>query len=183
MALDRGGSCVGNRDPLRHLRAGAAPARSNHGGGVADQRALHRAARRVHLRPPGRVRLVTAAQRRQPPEPRWRGPFISATHCGAACTLGDIIGESAVFAGSWAIAGAALWPEYIVDFTLAWVLGILFQYFAIKPTSGLAPSGRSSRLRRGLHARRACIQVPEGHQLRLAARGPQHSTRRCGRSS
>jgi hypothetical protein len=87
----------------------------------------------------GRLRLVTAAQRRRPREPRWRGPFISATHCGAGCTLGDIIGESAVFAGSWAIAGAALLPEFIVDFTLAWVLGILFQYFAIKPMSGLAP--------------------------------------------
>jgi Domain of unknown function (DUF4396) len=87
----------------------------------------------------GRLRLVAASQRGQPREPRWRGAFISATHCGAGCMLGDIIGESTVFAGSWAIAGAALWPEYIVDFTLAWVLGILFQYFAIKPMSGLAP--------------------------------------------
>lgn len=34
---------------------------------------------------------------------------------------------------------AQRWPEYIVDLTLAWVLGILFQFFAIKPMSGLAP--------------------------------------------
>jgi hypothetical protein len=109
----------------------------------------------------GRVRLVIAAQRRRLQSPGGADP--SSRRCGAACTLGDIIGESAVFAGSWAIAGAALWSEYIVDFALAWVLGILFQYFAIKRMSGLAPSGRSSRLRRGLHDRRACIRVPEGH--------------------
>jgi len=69
--------------------------------------------------------------------PRQQGIAVSATHCGAGCTLGDIIGEWAVFAGSLTIAGAALWPEYIIDFVLAFVFGILFQYFAIKPMSGL----------------------------------------------
>ena len=62
---------------------------------------------------------------------------VSATHCGAGCTLGDIIGEWVVFAGSLTIAGVALWPAYILDFALAYLLGIVFQYFAIKPTSDL----------------------------------------------
>src|SRR3954469_14966661 len=46
----------------------------------------------------GRPRLVAASQRGQPRKPGWREVFISATHCGAGCTLGDIIAESTVFA-------------------------------------------------------------------------------------
>src|SRR5262249_4805368 len=56
---------------------------------------------------------------------------ISDTHCGAGCALGDLIGEGLLFALGATIAGVALWPEYIVDFALAFVFGIAFQYFAI----------------------------------------------------
>ena len=31
-----------------------------------------------------------------------------------------------------------LWPEYVVDFVFAYVLGILFRYFAIKPMTDLS---------------------------------------------
>jgi uncharacterized protein DUF4396 len=85
----------------------------------------------------GRPRLVTAGSPREPAEPKWHGTFTSATHCGAGCIVGDIIGEWAVFVSSATIAGAALWPEYVIDFTLAWVFGIAFQYLAIRPMSGL----------------------------------------------
>ena len=69
-------------------------------------------------------------------EPRAGYPFsvsvgISDTHCGAGCALGDAIGEWALFAFGATIAGAALWPEYIADFLLAFVFGIAFQYLAI----------------------------------------------------
>jgi hypothetical protein len=53
--------------------------------------------------------------------------FISETHRGAGGTLGDIIVESAVFAGWWAIPSHSAGR---LDLTLAWVLRILFQYFA-----------------------------------------------------
>jgi hypothetical protein len=71
--------------------------------------------------------------------PEWKGVAVSATHCGAGCTLGDILGEWVVFAGSLTIAGAALWPAYMLDFALAYLLGIVFQYLAIKPMSDLTP--------------------------------------------
>jgi hypothetical protein len=58
--------------------------------------------------------------------PEWQGVAVSATHCGAGCALGDVIGEGVVFATSLTIAGAALWPEYILDFAIAYALGILF---------------------------------------------------------
>ena len=57
--------------------------------------------------------------------------FVSATHCGAGCMLGDIVGEWVVFLGGLSIAGAFLWSYYIVDYALAWILGILFQNASI----------------------------------------------------
>ena len=62
---------------------------------------------------------------------------VSVSHCGAGCTLGDIIGEWLVFAVSWKLVGLALPGEYIADFALAFALGIAFQYFAIAPMRGL----------------------------------------------
>ncbi|HWF53579.1 MAG TPA: DUF4396 domain-containing protein [Solirubrobacteraceae bacterium] len=58
---------------------------------------------------------------------------ISDTHCGAGCALGDVISEWVLFAVGATIAGVALWPEYILDFVLAFVFGIAFQYFTIAP--------------------------------------------------
>jgi Domain of unknown function (DUF4396) len=85
----------------------------------------------------GRPKRIPGAHAYMEDNPlRW-GAFISGTHCGAGCALGDIIGESAIYAGGVTIAGMALWPEYIVDFILAYVFGILFQYLAIKPMSQL----------------------------------------------
>lgn len=52
--------------------------------------------------------------------------------------MGDVIGEWVVFAMSLTVAGAALWPEYILDFAIAYALGLLFQYFAIKPMGDLS---------------------------------------------
>jgi len=66
-------------------------------------------------------------------QPFWQYVFKGVTHCGGGCTLGDIIGEWLVFWLGWTIAGIALWPELMIDFALAFALGIVFQYFAIAP--------------------------------------------------
>ncbi|HEX6509036.1 MAG TPA: DUF4396 domain-containing protein [Chloroflexota bacterium] len=87
----------------------------------------------------GRPKRVPGARPHVEENPlRW-GAFISGTHCGAGCAIGDVIGEWAIFAGGVTIVGMSLWPEYIVDFILAYVFGILFQYFAIKQTTLLTP--------------------------------------------
>lgn len=67
------------------------------------------------------------------------GVAVTATHCGAGCALGDVIGEWIVFGAALTIAGHALWAEYIVDFAFGYVFGIGFQYWAIKPGSSLTP--------------------------------------------
>lgn len=69
------------------------------------------------------------------PEPR-KFPVrvgIGATHCGAGCTLGDILATWLVFALGLSIAGLALPYEYLFDYTFAFALGIAFQYFSIRP--------------------------------------------------
>lgn len=64
---------------------------------------------------------------------------ISASHCGAGCVIGDVIAEFAVFYLGMTMMGAALYASYAADFTLAWIFGIAFQYFVIKPMKHLTP--------------------------------------------
>jgi hypothetical protein len=64
--------------------------------------------------------------------------MVSATHCGAGCTLGDIVTEWAIFATGATILGSMLWASLVWDFVAAWTLGIAFQYFTIKPMGQLS---------------------------------------------
>jgi hypothetical protein len=69
--------------------------------------------------------------------PRWVMMATEVSHCGAGCSLGDVISEFVVFAAALAIAGLTLGAEYLGDYVLALILGIIFQYFAIAPMRGL----------------------------------------------
>jgi hypothetical protein len=64
-------------------------------------------------------------------KPFWETIFVSATHCGAGCTLGDVISEWSIFLAGVTLAGSVLYASFIFDFTIAWLLGIIFQYVAI----------------------------------------------------
>jgi uncharacterized protein DUF4396 len=97
----------------------------------------------------GRPRVEQDAGVEREAVAEWQGVAVSASHCGAGCALGDVAGEWVVFAGSITIAGASLWPAYVFDFVIAYVLGILFQYLAIKPMSDLT---RPAALRRAIQA-------------------------------
>ena len=69
----------------------------------------------------------------------WWPVSKGVSHCGAGCTLGDIVGEWLIYAFGWTIGGFALekygtiCADFVVDFGLAWTLGIVFQYYAIVP--------------------------------------------------
>ena len=67
----------------------------------------------------------------------WKTVFSGTTHCGGGCTLGDIIAEWGVFLTGFTLYGSNLLTEYIFDFILAFLLGIIFQYFAIAPMRDL----------------------------------------------
>jgi hypothetical protein len=66
--------------------------------------------------------------------------MVGVSHCGAGCTVGDILAECWVFAAGLTFAGGAFPTRLLIDFLLAWAIGIAFQYFSIAPMRGL-PAG------------------------------------------
>lgn len=68
------------------------------------------------------------------------------SHCGAGCTVGDIVAEWSVFA----FPGIAAWfgwhtlfteqtfAVWVLDFILAFLFGVVFQYFSIAPMRHLS---------------------------------------------
>jgi hypothetical protein len=78
--------------------------------------------------------------------PFWAMATTSASHCGAGCTLGDIIAETLAFfvpavalAFGWkSIFTEKMFAVWVLDFVFAFVIGIGFQYFTIKPMRHLS---------------------------------------------
>ncbi len=88
----------------------------------------------------------TAAQEEEPSFPV--SSAKAALHCGAGCTLGDIVAEWLCF-GAPAIAVVFGWQTlfhekvfavWIVDFLFAFAIGIGFQFFTIRPMRDLSVS-------------------------------------------
>ncbi|MGA7157378.1 MAG: DUF4396 domain-containing protein [Acidobacteriaceae bacterium] len=73
-----------------------------------------------------------------PPKISWPQIAVATSHCGAGCTLADIATEFALFGLGVTLFGSPLWASYIFDFIAAWLLGICFQYFTIKPMRDLS---------------------------------------------
>ena len=79
-------------------------------------------------------------------QPVWAKVAKGASHCGAGCTLGDIIAEWAAFAfpaiavwlGYRSIFAEEIFAVWVLDFILAFGIGIVFQYFAIAPMRDLS---------------------------------------------
>ena len=60
------------------------------------------------------------------------------SHCGAGCTLGDIIAESALFFTGAIFTASWLGTFLAGDYIPAYLLGIAFQYFTIAPMRGVS---------------------------------------------
>lgn len=68
-------------------------------------------------------------------------------HCGSGCCIGDILAEwlaflvpaVAVWLGWRGIFSEKMFAVWILDYLFAFVLGIAFQYFTIKPMRDLSP--------------------------------------------
>lgn len=82
--------------------------------------------------PPGRPE-----DRHQKKKPFWQSVLTGALHCGAGCTLGDIVAEWLVFATGALIFGSRLGTKFACAFVLAYAAGLFFQFFSIAPMRGL----------------------------------------------
>jgi hypothetical protein len=74
-------------------------------------------------------------------KPHWQSIALAATHCGAGCTLGDLISEWLIVILPFAIFGRKIFAGWVMDYFFAFVIGIAFQYFTIKPMRGLSVKG------------------------------------------
>jgi len=69
-----------------------------------------------------------------------------ALHCGSGCTIGDILAEwlaffvpaIAIWFGYTTLFSEKMFAVWILDFVLAFVFGIAFQYYTIKPMRNLS---------------------------------------------
>ena len=72
-------------------------------------------------------------------KPFWQSVGVAATHCGSGCTLGDLTAEWIVFAAPLVIFGQKIFGSWLLDFVFAYLFGVAFQYFTIKPMKNLSP--------------------------------------------
>ena len=97
------------------------------------------------------AKMAPAMERGETPPNKKHTPFgIMVTkgtlHCGSGCTLGDIIAEwaavflpaIAVYLGWKSIFAEKMFAVWIFDYILAFLFGIAFQYFTIKPMRSLS---------------------------------------------
>ncbi|MBS0470382.1 MAG: DUF4396 domain-containing protein [Proteobacteria bacterium] len=73
--------------------------------------------------------------------PFWLATAVATCHCGAGCTLGDLVAETLAtthpailvpFGLGWATQ-QPIFAGWGLDFALAYAIGIVFQYFSIAP--------------------------------------------------
>ena len=61
--------------------------------------------------------------------PHWQSVALSALHCGAGCSLADIIGH---WLSRRVFGFQVVWADWILDFCLALIIGVYFQFYAIR---------------------------------------------------
>lgn len=97
---------------------------------------------------------------------------LGATHCGAGCTLDDIVAEPIVAALGLTLFGKGIFAAWALDYVLAFAFGIAFQYFTIAPMRGLGVRGDVAALPPSgcdlVHLRRdgeAVLRTPAGERM------------------
>jgi hypothetical protein len=97
------------------------------------------------------ARAQATMRRGDDPPSKKETPFAvmvgkGAAHCGSGCCLGDIIAEWLAFAvpgiavalGWKSLFAERMFAVWILDFLFAFAIGIVFQYFTIKPMRDLS---------------------------------------------
>ena len=72
--------------------------------------------------------------------PRWQSNVLSTLHCGAGCTLADVMGEWFAYFVPVAVGGSLLAGSWVLDYVLALCFGVYFQYAAIRSMEKVSPA-------------------------------------------
>lgn len=96
--------------------------------------------------------MMQAKARQDKPPSTTETPFAimvakGAGHCGAGCTIGDILAEFLAFSlppvaiwfGYRTVFAEKMFAVWILDYIFAFAIGVAFQYFTIKPMRNLSP--------------------------------------------
>ncbi|WP_342596444.1 DUF4396 domain-containing protein [Salinicola lusitanus] len=73
-------------------------------------------------------------------KPKWQSVFVSATHCGGGCTLGDVVTAPIATATGFALLGSTVLGHFALAFVGAYLFGVLFQYLPIRAMSDAGPA-------------------------------------------
>lgn len=65
--------------------------------------------------------------------PFWQKVLAGAFHCGAGCSLADLIGPFFFMLVPFAVLGNKVFGEWTLDYVLALLIGVAFQYAALAP--------------------------------------------------
>jgi hypothetical protein len=94
-----------------------------------------RGARHEHM--PAGMEMEAMAPKQD--RPFWQSVALGATHCGSGCVLGDIVSEWFTFFVPLILFGKGIFGAWVLDYILAFLFGIAFQYFTITPMRKLTP--------------------------------------------
>jgi Domain of unknown function (DUF4396) len=70
--------------------------------------------------------------------PFWQSVAVGTLHCRSGCTLGDIIAEIFLLIVPVVLFGSKIFGSWATDFVFAFFIGIIFQYYSIKPMKKLS---------------------------------------------
>lgn len=71
--------------------------------------------------------------------PFWQSVLTGTLHCGAGCTLGDLLAANILLMVPFVLFGSKLAGEWVIEYLAAFTIGVIFQYYAIKPMKNLGP--------------------------------------------
>ncbi|WP_277346361.1 DUF4396 domain-containing protein [Solimonas marina] len=68
----------------------------------------------------------------------WEGALVGTLHCGAGCTLGDLVAEAFGAMIPLHVFEHKTFDAWIIDYIAAFIFGVAFQYFSIRQTRNLS---------------------------------------------
>lgn len=80
-------------------------------------------------------------RKQQKKTPFWQSVLKGTLHCGSGCTLGDLLSAGLLLLVPLHLFNKPLLGDWLVEYIAAFLIGIIFQYQAIRPMTKLSAGG------------------------------------------